>query len=162
MKTVGNRTIEIRFQAREPFIDSEDEEDDKEGQEKEEKEEEGKEGGIKTMSDFEILVRDPSGKGLLFQCVTGDAQLNIERATYLNDVESPYVDSKFTDYIKAYKGPDFGTLDDKLREQFMHYLEFMGITDKVLMFIECAAVDKEQKLYMSWLENVKKFASEPQ
>ena len=54
-----------------------------------------------------------------------------------------------------YQGPDFSTLDEGLQNSFNDFLNELGINDEAAAFIEVTSLDKDQYLYMRWLENCK-------
>ncbi|EKM57654.1 uncharacterized protein PHACADRAFT_251414 [Phanerochaete carnosa HHB-10118-sp] len=54
-------------------------------------------------------------------------------------------------------GPQFDTLDVSVQEEFEKFLQERGINDALAVFIPEYSEYKEQKEYVSWLQNVKKF-----
>jgi len=54
-----------------------------------------------------------------------------------------------------YQGPDFATLDENLQQSFQDFLEELGINDECGSFIEMSSIDKDQYLYMHWLQTAK-------
>ncbi len=184
-KAVGNRVVEIRYQAREPMgdMDEEDEsadegEEGKEGKKgkKEPKdknepkdkkregpagEEEEKKEEDKSMVDFTLMVKNKDGSGMLFDCSTQNAEISIFRATYNKNVEDLVKLSSLERASNSYPGPEFFGLDEKVQHGFMAFLETLGINEKLLAYIECSALDKEQQLYIHWLNDVKGFFAEP-
>ncbi|KAI0703758.1 regulatory protein suaprga1 [Cytidiella melzeri] len=56
-----------------------------------------------------------------------------------------------------YIGPQFDTLDVSVQEEFEKFLTERGINDSLAVFIPEYAEYKEQKEYVSWLQNVKSF-----
>jgi len=56
----------------------------------------------------------------------------------------------------SYNGPEFEDLDDKLQEGLDEFLAELGIGDDVIDFVDAKAVDKDQQLYMGWLQNLKR------
>eukprot|EP01022_Parablepharisma_sp_SALTPOND_P000087 TRINITY_DN1003_c0_g1_i1.p8 TRINITY_DN1003_c0_g1~~TRINITY_DN1003_c0_g1_i1.p8 ORF type:complete len:261 (-),score=43.67 TRINITY_DN1003_c0_g1_i1:2684-3466(-) len=156
LKNVGDKIVEIKYQATEAF-NEEGEEEETEGEEKK-GEKEGEEGddNIKSSTDFMVTVRNPDGSGLFFDCNSHDTQLSIYHAGYSKNVEE-LVKGNLEKETGAYLGPSFDNLDEKVQQSFMDYLESLGITDRLLAYIECSAMDKEQRLYMKWLNEVKNF-----
>lgn len=161
VKNVGDKTIEIKYQANEPMQDEEEEpEDEKDDAKKgEKKEEEGKDN-LKSTADFTVIVKAKDGSGLLFDCVTQETTLNIYRVAYNKDIDGML--KNFEKAGQSYLGPEFFSLDEKVQQSFTEYLESLGLNEKLLAYIECSAIDKEQKLYMTWLGDVKKFITEGQ
>ncbi len=166
MKNVGDKTIEIKFQANEPMQDEDEEEEEEEGkgEEKEKKgdkkdDEEGK-NGFKSAADFTVIVKSKDGSGLLFDCNSQETELNIYRVAYNKNIDDLTKDMEKA--ARSYLGPEFMSLDEKVQQSFIEYLESLGLIEKLLAYIECAAIDKEQKLYMNWIGEVKKFVGESQ
>lgn len=56
-----------------------------------------------------------------------------------------------------YIGPQFETLDVSVQEEFEKFLQERGINEHLALFIPDYSELKEQKEYVRWLENVKKF-----
>ncbi|KAG6333197.1 hypothetical protein ID866_5894 [Astraeus odoratus] len=56
-----------------------------------------------------------------------------------------------------YIGPQFETLDVSVQEEFEKFMQERGINESLAMFIPEYSEFKEQKEYVRWLENVKKF-----
>ena len=54
-------------------------------------------------------------------------------------------------------GPDFSTLDERIQQSFMEFLGDVGINEETGSFIEVMSFDKDQRLYLNWLKNVKNF-----
>ena len=61
--------------------------------------------------------------------------------------------------MKGYAGPDFSTLDERIQNAISEYLEGFGVNEHMSAFIECMSLDKDQRLYMAWLGNLKDFVS---
>ena len=61
--------------------------------------------------------------------------------------------------MKGYSGPDFSTLDERIQNAISEYLEGFGVNEHMSAFIECMSLDKDQRLYMAWLGNLKDFVS---
>lgn len=156
-RNVGDKLVEIIFQASEAFNDEDDSEmDGKEEDEEQDMEEEG----AKSRAEFFVTIKGKGGKGLLFACASENAELQIYNVTYGNDVDALLKDNNNGKQESVYVGPNFDNLDEKVQNAFYDYLESLGISDKLLAYIECASVDKEQKMYMNWLQEMKLFISE--
>lgn len=57
----------------------------------------------------------------------------------------------------AYGGPVFSDLDEALQDYFHKYLKERGCDEFLAETITEYSMYKEQKEYMSWLSNMKKF-----
>jgi complement component 1 Q subcomponent-binding protein len=58
-----------------------------------------------------------------------------------------------------YGGPPFGNLDEDLQVLFERYLDERGINTSLALVIPDYIDFKEQKEYLSWLQNVKGFVA---
>jgi complement component 1 Q subcomponent-binding protein len=56
-----------------------------------------------------------------------------------------------------YAGPEFGDLDEELQGSIEAYLEERGLNSDLATAILDLIVEKEQREYISWLENVRNF-----
>lgn len=99
---------------------------------------------------FTVDVTKPnSEKTLTFECVTNGESIEL-RAVSLGLTEDPGTEDEYT-------GPDFHELDERLQENFDRYLEARGVDQELTAFIVEIASDKEQRLYMNWLDGMNKF-----
>ena len=64
---------------------------------------------------------------------------------------------RFERSMGEYNGPDFTTLDERIQTSMTEYLEGFGVNEHLAAFVECMSLDKDQRLYMSWLSSLKKF-----
>jgi hypothetical protein len=64
---------------------------------------------------------------------------------------------RFERSMGEYNGPDFTTLDERIQTSLTEYLEGFGVNEHLAAFVECMSLDKDQRLYMQWLANLKKF-----
>jgi len=156
-RKVGNKIIEIKYHGREPQnYEFEDEEKQQENEEKDEEKDE--EAGPKSMTNISIIIKNEDGSGTVFQCISSNAALSIISVGYNKNVES-LLKFDITKEKPAYIGPNFGGLDERLQNAFYSYLEGLGINEKLLAYIEFSAIEKEQKLYLDWLNKVKEFVA---
>jgi Uri superfamily endonuclease len=65
--------------------------------------------------------------------------------------------SRFERGYYYYAGPDFTTLDERLQTGLVEYLQAHGINEHLAAFVEVMSLDKDQRLYMNWLEEVHDF-----
>ena len=66
---------------------------------------------------------------------------------------------RFERQMKGYTGPDFSTLDERIQTALSEYLDGYGINEHLAAFVECMSLDKDQRLYMRWLTELKEFVS---
>eukprot|EP00884_Botryococcus_braunii_P009337 jgi/Botrbrau1/18404/Bobra.0869s0002.1 len=96
--------------------------------------------------------------------IRGDYALMFEvRANYDGLLEILHVDHQKADEslvpADAYEGPSFDDLDMDLQEQFVRYLEDLGLSPEFNQELLELAQDKEQREYMGWLDRVSRFLS---
>jgi complement component 1 Q subcomponent-binding protein len=103
------------------------------------------------------ITKKGSNKGLFVEAaiVNGSVEINsIQYSDNVNDLYEGYLNGKPSD---EYVGPDFETLDERLQTELRTYLENLGINDELASFIDVISVDKDQRLYSKWLNDVKNF-----
>lgn len=112
------------------------------------------------MTEFVVRVTKKGGHGgMLVVGTTLDTSFEINIVQYsdnVNELHQKYVQQTNVDY---YTGPQFDSLDERLRTEFTEFLTSLGITEELMSFINIYANDKDQKLYLHWLKNVNKFIS---
>ena len=54
-------------------------------------------------------------------------------------------------------GPEHSTLDISVQNALDEYFKELGINDDLATFIDGMALDKDQQLYMRWLQKTKDF-----
>ncbi|KAJ7130778.1 regulatory protein suaprga1 [Mycena crocata] len=95
-----------------------------------------------------------------------DIEASVQNEQFLIENISYYADGKLVsdatiegDWKRRglYFGPEFSTLDVTLQENFEKFLEERDIDASVASFLTEYTSHKEQKEYVQWLENVKKF-----
>lgn len=146
----GNKICKIEWQLVAPFdpemddFENQDGATGAEGQMPEQQEE----------TDFTITCQTKDGEsGLTLFCNTQQGEShrfiigNVKTWNNASERDSP----------SAYNGPDFDDLETKLQEAMDEYLAEIGVNDAIYDFIDAAAVDKETREYMRWLENLNKF-----
>ncbi len=105
-------------------------------------------------TDFTVTVQDKSGeRGITFFCQTAAG----EGHRYMIGNVRSFMSAAERDSASAYNGPDFEDLDEGISEELGNWLTSMGLSDEVCDFIDASAIDKEQREYMRWLENVQSF-----
>lgn len=108
--------------------------------------------------DFTILITDASGKkGLIVEATSMDTEVNYNSVMTSEDVQSHKNIHRFERQMKAYAGPDFSTLDERIQTALTEYLEGFGVNEHLCAFVECMSLDKDQRLYMKWLSQLKDF-----
>lgn len=104
---------------------------------------------------------DSNGKnGMVIEGTTVDTEINYNSVQVSNDVSEQKKLHRLERQIKQYAGPDFSTLDERIQTALTEYLEGFGINEHLGAFVECMSLDKDQRLYMNWLTNLKNFISD--
>lgn len=155
-KKIEGQTVIILYDAKEA-IPVEVEKD-----EKKPKDESQPETETISVVDLSIVVKNEDGSGIMMECETKNAKLDIFKVIFCKSVDDALNTTdihKMEKVGREYKGPDFANLDEKVQQGFLEMLESFGINDKVLTYIECSSVNKEQLLYIAWLARIKAFAS---
>lgn len=111
--------------------------------------------------DFTIFITDPSGKkGLVVEATSMDTEISFNSVVVTDDVNAQKKVHRFERQIRGYAGPDFSTLDERIQTALTEYLEGFGINEHLAAFVECMSLDKDQRLYMKWLHDLKGFVNE--
>lgn len=148
-KTVEDRNIEVTFLARSPESQL-----DEEGNEVEQDE-----NTNPNFVDFQVSIQKPNHKStMVIECSASQGEVNISGLMFTKDLEKLDRSNIYMS-AKEYRGPDFSTLDEKMQSSLVDYLDSLGIDDTLSQFIESYSLDKEQRLYMEWLGNLKNFLS---
>ncbi len=65
--------------------------------------------------DFTIVVTDASGRtGLIVEATSMDTEVNYNSVMITDDVTATKATHRFDRQMKAYVGPDFSTLDERI------------------------------------------------
>jgi complement component 1 Q subcomponent-binding protein len=103
-----------------------------------------------------------AGKGALaIEATAQDGDFLIEDLYYFPDPELADPQTAEKDWARRtlYTGPPFNNLDEDLQILLEKYLEERGINTRLALFIPDYIDHKEQKEYISWLNNVKNFVA---
>jgi len=107
-----------------------------------------------------FTVTKSTGPGALsLDTLCQDGAFLTENISYYNDSRLGTELTAEADWKRRglYIGPQFDTLDVTVQDEFERFLEERGINDSLAAFIPDYAEYKEQKEYVSWLQNVKTF-----
>ena len=108
--------------------------------------------------DFTIFVTDSSGKkGMVVEATSMDTEIAFNNVLCTDDMQRIKSIPRFERSLGEYNGPDFTTLDERIQSSLTEYLEGFGINEHLAGFVECMSLDKDQRLYMRWLNKVKSF-----
>jgi complement component 1 Q subcomponent-binding protein len=110
------------------------------------------------MTEFIVRIVKKGGKsGLLIDASSIDTSFEFNSIQYSEDVNSLHNDYINQRSVDNYTGPAFNTLDDRLQTEFTEFFNSLGINEELMSFINVLSVDKDQRLYLTWLKNVNKF-----
>ena len=99
-----------------------------------------------SRAEFTVTVKDKNGCGVLFVCSTENTIMTIHSIAYSKNIEK-----------RVFKLFEFSKFSGEVQKAFINYLEFLGITKKMVAYIECEAIDKDQIQCMNWLKSIKDF-----
>ena len=107
-----------------------------------------------------MYVSDASGKsGLVVEATTMDTEISYNSVQVADNIAEAKKVHRFERQIKSYAGPDFSTLDERIQSALSEYLDGFGINEHLAAFVECMSLDKDQRLYMGWLNDLKSFVN---
>ncbi|KAI0266132.1 mitochondrial glycoprotein [Gloeopeniophorella convolvens] len=107
-----------------------------------------------------FTITKPSVPGALsIDAVCQEGTFVVENVSFYNDSKIATDLTAEADWRRRglYIGPQFETLDVSLQEEFEKFLQERGINESLAFFVPEYAQYKEQKEYVDWLGNVKKF-----
>jgi complement component 1 Q subcomponent-binding protein len=106
-----------------------------------------------------IVIEKPGKGALNVEALAQDGTIVVENVFYYKDAKLAHSSSPEAVHAAqdTYPGPPFGNLDEDLQILMERYLEERGITQSLAMFAHDYMDVKEQREYVSWLNNVKAF-----
>jgi len=111
--------------------------------------------------DFTIFIANADGKkGLVIDATSMDTEINYNNVATTSNIPEERKIHRFERQMKQYAGPDYSTLDERIQTAMAEYLEGFGVNEHLCAFVECMSLDKDQRLYMQWLTNLKEFIEE--
>ncbi|KAL9052326.1 MAG: hypothetical protein Q9162_005470 [Coniocarpon cinnabarinum] len=106
-----------------------------------------------------VVVERPGKGALQLETVAQDGLIAVDSVYYYSDAK--HLDPKNAEQeaqaARLYTGPPFSNLDEDLQVLFEKYLDERGINTTMALFVPEYIDYKEQKEYLNWLQNVKKF-----
>ena len=105
------------------------------------------------------VARGDGHEGLEFSCATDGETVEVRNVRYesLGSLGSSDDEDDEDAYFSSYPGPNYDELDESVQEEFHKYLEARGIDATLANYVAELHVDKEQREYTRWLENVADF-----
>jgi len=134
-------SVTVSF-ATQPAQKTEDEKEQSDDDEEEEEEEPFED----TFGEFQVSVTR-EGKGLLFECQSTAAQMEIRNVAVL-----PY-----SPLEEDYPGPVFYHLENKLKRASLDFLRAFGISDGTAAYVEYYSKERDKELNRQWIEEVQRF-----
>ena len=126
-----------------------------------EEQQEGEEqqpGDTDNYCDFTVLISDlQQKKGMIVEATNIDSEVTFNNVQMSSDVKKDAAVNRFERQLNQYGGPDFSTLDERIQTALTEYLSGFGVDEHLCAFVECITLDKDQRLYMKWLANLKDF-----
>eukprot|EP00825_Cyclidium_porcatum_P017102 TRINITY_DN1992_c0_g3_i3.p1 TRINITY_DN1992_c0_g3~~TRINITY_DN1992_c0_g3_i3.p1 ORF type:complete len:280 (-),score=62.64 TRINITY_DN1992_c0_g3_i3:250-1089(-) len=108
--------------------------------------------------DFTVAIQKENQKnGIIYECSTYDSELTIHNINIVPAVEDYLKKSRYDKLSVDYNGPEYQTLDERLQTALLDHLKSFGVNEEVTAFIEHLSLDKEQRLYIKWLGDIKKY-----
>ena len=108
--------------------------------------------------DFTVFIKDTgSNKGLVVEATSMDTEIAFNNVMVADDIKKAMAQGRFERSMNEYNGPDFTTLDERIQTSLTEYLEGFGVNEQLAAFVEVMSLDKDQRLYMRWLSNLKAF-----
>ncbi|KAK7745923.1 Mitochondrial acidic protein mam33 [Cytospora paraplurivora] len=168
-RTYGNEKITVTFSIADIASAEEDDifrdeaalEDEEGGRDQESDDLDGEDGtgepGVTCR--LNIVVEKPGKGALNIEAVAQEASVIVENLYYYHDAAIAHSSSAEAVHKSrdVYPGPPFGTLDEDLQLLMEQYLDERGINSTLALFVPEYMDFKEQREYLSWLNNVKGF-----
>jgi hypothetical protein len=106
--------------------------------------------------DFTVFIQE-GDKGMVVECTTMDTEINFMNVQVADNVSTIMNQHRFERSLKKYTGPEFTTLDERIQTSLSEYFQGYGVNEHLCAFVECMSLDKDQRLYMKWLSDLKEF-----
>jgi len=76
---------------------------------------------------------------------------------HTEDLEKMKKVTRFERGYYHYAGPEFTSLDERLQTGLSEYLQAHGVNEHLAAYVEVMSLDKDQRLYMTWLDDMYDF-----
>lgn len=93
------------------------------------------------------------------EATSQDTEISYNNVNLSTNIAADMKVHRFERQMKGYTGPDFSTLDERIQTALSEYLDGFGVNEHLAAFVECMSLDKDQRLYMRWLTELKEFVS---
>ncbi|KAK9475405.1 mitochondrial glycoprotein [Dipodascopsis tothii] len=104
-----------------------------------------------------ITIQKGGKGGLVFYGVVDENDFAISDIQFAETAEELAAAGVAPQPLAKYAGPEWESLDEKLQELFLRYLEERGINEKMAWFIYNFAFRTEDQQYKTWLQSVRTF-----
>lgn len=161
-KSSGNSLVQIYFTANSQDFNNENEENEEGENQEKEKDAENPEdqGGDQNITDFNVYISQGK-KNVAFECTVVNGEIEINSMNVIDDINAHRLMNPYNPVaVEGYKGPFIHTLEGTLQEALFDLLRSHGINEELAQLIQHVAVDKEQRLYMRWLKELKSFVEQ--
>ena len=98
-----------------------------------------------------------SKRGIIVEATTMDTEIAFNNVVVTHEMDRLKNAHRFERTMQEYNGPDFTTLDERIQASLVEYLEGYGVNEHLAAFVEVMSLDKDQRLYMKWLADLKNF-----
>lgn len=110
--------------------------------------------------DFTVFITNANGsKGLVVEATSMDTEIAFNSILCTENMKAVKQMQRFERSLTEYNGPDFTTLDERIQTSLTEYMEGYGVNEHLAAFVECMSLDKDQRLYMRWLEKLDSFVN---
>ena len=93
--------------------------------------------------DFSIFISSSDGSGMVVEATTMDTEISINNVQVSKNIVNQKGINRYERSLRAYGGPDFSTLDERIQSSLTEYLEGFGVNEHLAAFIECMSLDKD-------------------
>ena len=97
---------------------------------------------------------------MIVEATSMDTEISFNNVAVVDNPKAMKDVHRFERQMMGYVGPDFSTLDERIQTAITEYLEGFGVNEHLAAFLECMSLDKDQRLYMRWLNQLKDFINE--
>lgn len=106
-----------------------------------------------------ITIEKPGVGATNIIAQAADGEIEIANIQYWPTAEllNPKTIEAENDANNVYEGPPFQHLDLEVQQMYATYIEERGINAQLTLFLQQYVDYKEQREYVGWLENLKKF-----
>ncbi len=87
-------------------------------------------------------------------CTSLDTDIHINTILHSHNINDDLTYNKFKRIMHSYPGPDFHALDERLQTSLVDYFAELGVNEHLAAFIEVMSLDKDQRVYMRWLQKL--------